>query len=290
MPARLRLLRPAGLLLALVLALPVAVPSSGPVLAQEPEFFDQPWAYGQWTIGRQMDMSQFRYCVDPRDPDWEVAAAIADSIARGLLLEPVRYVVELGVVATDDITRIYQILLLHCDLHMGFKLIPQGYESWITLTRAYYETQYVFVATDPGVQALADVPRARPIGPTIGTMAHLGLISYLRTLPAAERWPTYPMANDNLALESLVNGTVAAAVVWAPTLWAKQRAEPAAYAGVHTIEPTPLQPTVLGVGALLLANQTFLRAAVDEAIAALTADGTIAEILEFYGFPARAAP
>ena len=67
-------------------------------------------------------------------------------------------------------------------------------------------------------------------------------------------------------------------------------AEPAAYAGVHTIEPTPLQPTVLGVGALLLANQTFLRAAVDEAIAALTADGTIAEILEFYGFPARAAP
>ena len=289
MPAPLRLLRPAGLLLALVLALPVAVPSSGPVQAQEPEFFDVPWAYDQWTIGRPMDMSQFRYCVDPRDPDWEVAAAIADSIARGLLLEPVRYVVEPGVVATDDITRLYQILLQHCDVHMGFKLIPEAYENWVTLSRAYYETQYVFVAAAPDIRALGDVPRVRPIGPTIGTMAHLGLMSYLRAIPAADRWPTYPMANDNLALESVLNGTVDVAVVWAPTLWAKQRAEPA-YVGLHVIDPNPVQATSLGVGALMLANQTFLRAAIDEAIAALTADGTIAEILAFYEFPARAVP
>ncbi len=56
------------------------------------------------------------------------------------------------------------------------------------------------------------------------------------------------------------------------------------------IDPNPLPPTTLGVGALLLADETFLRTAVDEAIAALSADGTIAGILEMYAFPATAGP
>lgn len=255
---------------------------------QEPEFFDVPWAYGQWTYGRPMDMAQLRYCVDARDPDWEVAAAIADTIARGLLLEPQRYVVETGIVATDDITRVYEIMLQHCDLHMGFKLITEGYEAWITLSRAYYESQYVFVAAGGNASALAEIPRERPIGVTIGSSAHLGLLSYLRTIPTAERWPIYPMANDDLALEALLGGTVDVALIWAPTLWARQRAEPA-FSGLRIIEPNPVSPITLGVGALMLADQTFLRAAVDEAIGALTADGTIAEILEYYEFPATAA-
>lgn len=288
MPAPSTSPHPAVLLLASLLAVLAAL-WPGPVSAQEPEFFDVPWAHNQWTFGRPMDLSHLRYCVDPRDPDWEVAAAIADTIARGLLLEPQRYVVQTDLVVTEDITRLYAIMLQHCDLHMGFKLIPGGYESWITLTRAYYETQYVFVAANPDIRALAQVAPTRPIGVTIGSSAHLGLLSFLRLTPEAERWPIFPMGTDDLALESLLNGTVDVAIVWAPTLWARQRSDPA-YAGLHVIDPSPLQPITLGVGALLLAEQVFLRAAIDEAITALTADGTIAEILEYYGFLATARP
>jgi polar amino acid transport system substrate-binding protein len=46
----------------------------------------------------------------------------------------------------------------------------------------------------------------------------------------------------------------------------------------------------MGVGAVLLAGETFLRAALDEAIAALSRDGTIDAILESHAFPARAGP
>lgn len=241
MPAPFIFSRLAGLLFSLGLAIPVAALSSGTAQAQEPEFFDVPWAQDQWTYGRPMDLSQLRYCVDLRDPDWEVAAAIADAIARGLLLEPVRYVVETGITVTDDITMLYAIMLQHCDLHMGFKLIPAGYESWVTLTRAYYETQYAFVAADPNTRALADVPPTRPIGVTLGTSGHLGLLSYLRLLPDTQRWPTFPMGNDALGLAALLNGTVDVALVWAPTLWAVQRADPA-YAGLHAIDPAPCSP------------------------------------------------
>ncbi len=280
--------RLAGPFLALALAVPVAALSPGAVSAQEPEFFERPYAPGQWTFGRRLDESQLRYCVDERDPDWKVAGAIADAVAQGLLLAPQRYVVKSKIIM-EDITKVYAVMLEHCDIHMGFKLIPGGYSNWATLTRAYYETEYVFVTADPDIQSLADLAPARPIGATMGTSAHIRLVSYLTALPREDRWPTYPMGTNDLALQSLLNGTVDVALVWAPHLWAKQREEPA-YADLHVIDPNPLPPTTMGVGALLLADETFVRTAVDEAIAALSEDGTIAGILEEYGFPATALP
>ncbi len=120
-----------------------------------------------------------------------MAGAIADAIAGALLLEPQRYVVESDIVL-EDITKVYAIMLEHCDVHMGFKLIPEGYANWVTLTRAYYETQYVFVTADPDIHALADLAPGRPIGATVGTSAHIRLVSYLTALPAEDRWPAYP--------------------------------------------------------------------------------------------------
>ncbi|MBK8085713.1 MAG: transporter substrate-binding domain-containing protein [Devosia sp.] len=279
----------AVLLMALGLAVPVAALLPAPVAAQqEPEFFDQPYAPGEWNIGRRMDEAQLRYCVDHRDPDWEVAAAIADAVAQGLLLEPRRYVVESDFVL-EDITKIYQIMLEHCDMHMGFKLIPEGYSDWITVTRAYYEAEYAFVTADPDIHALADLAPSRPIGATMGTSAHIRLVSYLTALPVAKRWPTYPYGSSDLALQSLLNGTVDVAVVWAPSLWAKQREDPA-YANLHVIDSNPLPPTTMGVGALMLGDETFLRNAVGEAITALIEDGTIQSILEEYEFPATVKP
>jgi polar amino acid transport system substrate-binding protein len=267
----------------------MTVVMSVPTDAQgEPEFYDVPYAHGQWNIGRRLDESQLRYCVDPRDPGWEVAGAIADALAGALLLEPERYVVESDVIL-EDITRVYGIMLEHCDVHMGFKLIPEGYGNWVTLTRPYYETQYVFVTADPDIQSLADLEPSRPIGATMGTSAHIRLVSYLSALPGEDRWPTYPMGTDDFTLESLLNGTTDVALVWAPSLWAKQREEPP-YAELHVIDPTPLAPTILGVGALMLSDETFLRTAVDEAIAALREDGTFASILKSHGFPATVEP
>lgn len=269
-------------------ALACLAPAGGPAWAEEPEFYDRPFAHEQWKLGRRLDGSALRYCVDQRDPDWEVAAEIADSIAASLLLEPQRYVVERDYI-TEDITKVYGILLEHCDFYMGFKLIPGGYSGWAALTRAYYESEYVFVTADPDLGALEDVAPGRTIGATLGTAAHIRLVSYLSALPAAERWPTFPMGTNDRGIDALLDGTVDVALVWAPTLWARQRQEPA-LSGLHVIAPAPLPPTALGVGALLLANETFLRAALDEAIAALSRDGTIAGILEAHAFPAVAVP
>lgn len=281
--------RLAGLFFVLALAVPMAALPAAPASAQqEPEFFDVPFAPGQWNIGRRLDESQLRYCVDPRDPASEVDGAIADTLAAALLLEPQRYVVESQFVV-EDITKLYELMLKHCDVHMGFKLIPQGYPNWVTLTRAYYDAQYVFVTADPALHSVADMAPSMRIGATIGTSAHIQLVSYLTALPQDKRWPTYPYGTNEQALEALKKGEVDVALVWGPSFWSKQRSDPA-YANLHVMDPKPLPATVMGVGAIALAEHKFLRNAIDEAIAALSADGTIAKILESYDFPATAAP
>jgi polar amino acid transport system substrate-binding protein len=282
--------RLAALLLALVLALPVAALLPARVSAQqEPEFYDdEPYAPGQWNIGRRVDQSEFRYCVDPRDPSWQVDGEIADAIAQDLLLQPQRYVVPSQIVL-EDITKLYAILLEHCDVYMGFKLIPEGYPGWVTLTRAYDEVGYVFVTAKSEIHALADLPPGRPIAATIGTTAHIRLVSYNMAVPAEKRWPTFPYGTNELALQAVHDGSADVALVWGPSFWDKQQHDPA-YAAFHIIDSAPLPATKLGVGGLLLQKNTFLRAGIDQAIDALVSDGAIQAILDKYKYPATAKP
>ena len=107
-------------ILAITLTVLVVVFSpSDSVLADDPEFFDVPFANNQWNIGRRVDESQLRYCIDRRNPDWELAAEIVDAVAGALLLEPQRYEVESDFI-NEHITKIYAIMLEHCDILMGF--------------------------------------------------------------------------------------------------------------------------------------------------------------------------
>ena len=282
-------LRLTSSLLAFTLTVLVVVLSlGGSVSADDPEFFDVPFANNQWNIGRRVDESQLRYCIDRRNPDWELAAEIVDAVAGALLLEPHRYEVESDFI-NEHITKIYAIMLEHCDILMGFKLIPGGYDNWLTITRSYYQAEYVFVTADPDVLTLANLAPTRAIGPIMGTAAHVRLISYIKTLPTEDRWPIYPIGTSELLFKSLLNGTIDVALVWAPTFWAKQLQDPV-YADLHVIDPTPLPPTSHGVGALMLADKIFLRTAFDEAINALIVDGTITGIIEKFNFPGKVSP
>ena len=95
------------------------------------------------------------------------------------------------------------------------------------------------------------------------------------------------MSSDEAALRAVLRGTTGAALVWAPSLWALQGSDPA-FAKLRLIAPAPLPVSTADVGAAMLANETFLRSSVDQAIASLTADGTIQAILSSSKFPATA--
>jgi polar amino acid transport system substrate-binding protein len=243
-----------------------------------------PFVQDEWKYGRRQDGATLHYCVDERDPDLPVARKIGEAIAGALLLEGKEHVVGEDW-SGEDIEQIYQVLLDTCDVFLGFKLIPDAYPDWLTITRGYYRGSYVFVTADTDWKSLADVPLSRVIGGTIGTSADMRLIQYLAALKPPERWLHYPVASDEAALRDVISGKLAAALVWGPSFWGLQKADPA-FAKLRIIAPKPLPAATVDVGAVMLTRETFLRANLDQAIAALTADGTIEAILKSFGFPA----
>ena len=243
-----------------------------------------PFVQDEWKFGRRQDGATLHYCVDERDPDLPVARKIGEAIAGALLLQPKEHAVGEDW-SGEDIEQIYQVLLETCDVFLGFKLIPDAYPDWLTITRGYYRAAYVFVTTDANWRSLADVPLARVIGGTIGTSADMRLMQYLTALKPAARWAHYPVASDEAALRDVIDGKLAAALVWAPSFWALRKSDPA-FAKLRIIAPRPLPDSSQDVGAVMLTRETFLRTNLDQAIAALTADGTIEVILKGFGFPA----
>jgi polar amino acid transport system substrate-binding protein len=255
-----------------------------PMLLSGPAFAQTPYVQDEWKYGRRQDGATLHFCVDERDPDQPVAAKIGEAIAGALLLEPKQHAVGEDW-AGEDIDQVYQVLLETCDVFLGFKLIADAYPDWLTITRGYYRGSYVFATAGADWKSLADVPLSQTIGGTIGTSADIRLMQYLSALKPAERWPHYPVASDEAALRDVAAGKLAAALVWGPSFWGLQKVDPA-FAKLRIIAPKPLPVSSLDVGAVLLARETFLRANVDQAIAALTADGTIEAILKSFGFPA----
>jgi polar amino acid transport system substrate-binding protein len=263
-------------------ALFVACVSLSAALAQ-----DTPFVPDEWKFGKRQDGAALNYCVDERDPDLPIAREIGRAVAQALLLQPKEHPIGQNTVG-EDFDNLYRVFLESCDVFLGFKLISDAYPPWVAISRPYYRAAYVLVTKDPAWKSLADMPKSTAIGATIGTSADIRLIQYLQALPAEQRWSRFPMGSDELTLQALQRGTVGVALVWGPSFWSLQKSDPS-LAGLRLISPRPLPDTTVGIGAILLANETFLRKNVDDAIAALTADGTIEAILNRAKFPATPA-
>ncbi len=269
---------PSALVAIVLAALPLAA------AAQSPSS-QTPFVPDEWKYGRRQDGVTLQYCLDARDPDLPVARKIAEAVAQALLLEPKPHEIGQNSVG-EDIDNLYRVFLETCDVYFGFKLIPDSYPPWLAVSRAYYRTSYVVVAApDAAWASLADMPRDKAISATMGTSADIRLIQYILALPEDGRWSRFPMATDEAALRALVNGSVGAALVWGPAFWALKQSDPA-FAKLKIIASKPLPDSPVEVGATLLARESFLRSNVDQAIASLSADGTIQSILDAAKFPA----
>jgi len=263
-----------------LLAVVLGVVAVAPTMAQ-----DTPYVPDEATFGRNRDNYTLNFCVDPRDPAWQVDQQIGEAIAGALLIQAQVTVIK-DPSTQSDLDEMYRHLLADCDIYFGFKLLADDYPDWLTITRPYYDVGYVMVAKDPAYKQLSDIPRDRPLGPTVGTTADFRLVQYLDSLPDDQRWPRYPMGDDRMALQSLADGETAAALVWAPSLAALAKTNPA-FSELHVISSAPLPDATIPVGAVLLSKNTFLRSSVDQAIQSLVADGTIEKIITTNHFAAK---
>ncbi|SDG69768.1 substrate-binding periplasmic protein [Pelagibacterium luteolum] len=243
---------------------------------------DRPFLYNEEDFGRPVDGTELDVCIDQRDPAWQIDEAIAREIAAVLLLDPQIHYVG-GAAVTSPFDDVYYYLRAQCRVFFGFKLIAGHYPEWVAVTRAYYDANYVFVGSDPNVARLGDLPPRTAIGTTSATSADFLFLQFNNLQPTAQRWRRIPFGTDAQTLSALESGTIAAALVWGPSLLDLTDGD-ALPPDVQFIAPDPVQLSPMPVGGLLLSTDTYLRQEIDTAIVALQAQGYLDQLVAQYPF------
>lgn len=171
-----------------------------------------------------------------------------------------------------------------CDVFMGVTVSANSpFSEAFSLTRPYAAIPFVFVASDPAYQSLGDIPKDRPLGTAMASMGEMNYITWAQQQPKGESWVRYPYADAGKMTTRVLDGTIAAMILWQPAL-ARLIADHPGAAGMHVIDASPVPPSSVRVGALVSSRNSFLRSQMDQAIDALVADGTIDALLDQHGY------
>lgn len=234
---------------------------------------------------RRLQEDRIVFCVVSGASTSDFDRAVAEALAETLLLEAEFHEIPPDFPVYESVDFLYTLYLLlmnDCNAFVGVNLAPEAYPSWLTLSRAYAEIPFVLAVTDETYTSLGDVPRERPLGVAMMSRADMGLIRYLQTLPQGNRWQRYPYADPELMLTRLLDGSIGGAFFWAPDLASLLEANSGAER-VRTVPTDPLPATDAQLGIAMLAQDTYLRTTLDQAIVALIEDGTLQELLETHG-------
>lgn len=238
---------------------------------------------------------QIRFCIDDYAPgaafNKAVSQAIADSLLvkaafapapSGFPLDGQGYMDELQLVMNTD-----------CDVMAGISLSPDTgdsvYPDWATVTRPYAQVPFVLVVKNSNYNALKDIPFGKRVGTTMGSLAQGVLITYIGQQPEGQRWMQLPYADPKLMLKRLLDGTIDGMVIWQPSLNEITNNDPGAL-GIRIVPLDPVPAVFASVGDLVSSRDSYLRSQIDTAIGALVADGTIAKLMQQFGYQGTPGP
>lgn len=161
-----------------------------------------------------------------------------------------------------------------CDVLMGYELPMFGaIAEWLTVSRPYYSPRVVLAH-------LSQAPEGSEIGSVLGTAANALLRTALKA-DASKSRRLYP--DHQRLIEALLAGEVGAIAVWEPALFLHFGGPPDEHGVV--IDHLPVSAAGLQFSAAMPTRATYLRVALDEAIANAIADGAIDRVADDMHLP-----
>lgn len=234
---------------------------------------------------RRLEGDQIVICQDVsgklHDFDRQVGQAIADA----LFLKPVFHQGFGGYPTSGDafMDELQIAMTNTCDIMVGMTVQANSpFPEWAALSRPYVSLPYVFVVKDD-YKTLGDIPRDRKLGTALSSMGERVFITWNQQQPKDRRFVRLPYADMDLMTKRVADGSIAGMLIWQPAyaVVAKTNADAK---GLHVIPVAPVPETVTRVGVLMNTRDTWLRTQIDQAIDALVADGTIAQIMQDFGY------
>ena len=227
--------------------------------------------------------SRIIFCVWPTSPMVEFDRSVGREIAALQFLEPEFHDVQLASSGTQEMFE--QELFIHlmddCDAVMGASLTWEPLPEWLIVTEPYFEVTYLLAATEPGRGDAFSLPENARVGSVMLSRADMTLA---RTLAAGNRsdLSRIPYNTAENILRAIVAGDLDAGIIpsHALPLLGAQPSDGAIKATPLTVPPIEPEP----VGMVLLSRDTYLRERLDEAIATLRSDGTLAALAGQHGF------
>lgn len=238
---------------------------------------------------RRMDGDKLQVCVDVTGKLQPFDRAVMQAIADALFLKAEFHEGFGGYPTSGEgfLDELQIAMTNSCDIMPGMTVQENSpYPEWAVLSRPYVSLPYVLAVKDD-YQALRDIPLNRKLGTALSSMGERVFITWNQQQPEAQRFVRLPYADMDLMAKRVADGSIAGMVIWQPVFAELQKTNPDA-AGLRAIPMAPVPDTVTRVGILMKARDSYLRRQVDEAIDALVADGTIAAIMEEYGYTGTA--
>src|SRR5699024_7793046 len=137
-----------------------------------------------------------------------------------------------------------------CDLLLGMTVTEDSpFPEWAALSRPYVSLPYLLVVADD-YKSLSDIPLERKLGTAMSSMGERVFITWNQQRPAARRYKRLPYADMNLMATRLIDGSIAAMLIWSPVFsdLKKSRSD---LEDVKLIPLAPVPDMVTRVGALM---------------------------------------
>lgn len=238
-----------------------------------------------YTDELRQNGNSITFCYNPDGMMAEFEAELADIIGSVLLVNVEINPLDGSLIPTKPLDyrlpflpeQIFLLLAEECDAIIGY-VLSRSVPEWVLLTRPYLSTPSMLIVKDTAINTIEDVPLDQVIGSRSLALSDNRLSSFIRARPEDRRWKRTPYYDNRKLLDRLDDGTVSAAVIWAPALYYATDGDPEA-AGYHAL-PLPFPDNRTQFGIATRSNNTYLNSILGDAIAELVNDGTIAEMSE----------
>lgn len=234
---------------------------------------------------RRMQGDKIQVCNDKTGQTMKFDQAVARAIGDALFLD-VEFHEGFGGFPTsgDGYLDELQIALTNtCDIMMGMTVQENSpFPEWTVLSRPYASFPYLLVVKDD-YKSLLDIPLDKKLGTALSSMGERVFITWNQQRPAKERYVRFPYADMQLMATRVLDGSIAGMIIWGPAFNDLKKSSPET-ASLHSLPLSPVPSTVTRMGILMKVTDTFLRSQIDETIDALVADGTIAALMDEYGY------